>query len=254
MRAKINFLKLAVLLMVLIGMPLFIADGAEQKHIRFVTVKWEPYYGPDLRDKGYLTELIRESLKRVGYTMTVEFVPWKRALHDTKNLYYDGLLGLFYSEDRAKWIAFSDPVDKSQMVFFTTKDREITWQTLQDLKPYKIGIERSYAYTEAFDHADFLDKEPVRKVELNLKKLVEGRLDLVAASRNRFLYWIKNNRPELIDTVKVVPKPLSVNPLYVGFPRADPAHARHVEDFNKGLSAIKKDGTFDRILAKHGFR
>jgi polar amino acid transport system substrate-binding protein len=253
MKSKRIYLKAIFIFFVfLVFIPINLS--AKGKNIHFVTVQWEPYYGPNLLNQGYIAEITRAALKRVGYSMDIEFVPWKRALHDAKNGYYNGVLGLYYSGERASWLTYSESVSSVGLVFFVKKDNKISWNSLQDLKPYRIGIERGFVYTEEFDNSNFLHKEPVRNVELNLKKLLEGRIDMVAASRNVFLHWIKTRHPGKLDLVEVVPKPLVENKIYNGFTKADPNHTNYVKDFNKGLELIKQDGTYRQILEKHGFK
>lgn len=226
---------------------------AQEKTVKFVTLEWEPYYGPSLVNEGYFTDIVQEAYERIGYNISVRYVPWKRALYEGRQLYADALLGVYYSDERSKWLAFSEPVSEAENCFFARKGKNISWKSLEDLKPYTIGIEQGYSYSADFDSADFLKKEPVRKLELNVKKLLEGRIDLVLASRKRFLYWLNTNNPEARDLIEVVPHPLSSNLLYVAFPMLA-AHSRvYLRDFNEGLRQIKADGTYSNILLKHGF-
>lgn len=247
-----NGLMLASII-IAVGMPQFVSTGyCSGKHLRFATVPWEPYYGPNLLNQGYVTEITRTALERVGYFMQIDFVPWKRALHDAQNGYYNGVLGLYYSDERAEWMAYSESIAAVQLVFFEKKGRNILWEKLYDLKSFTIGTEQGFVYTDEFDNADYLKKESVRNAELNLKKLLENRVDLVAASRNVFMHWINTKFPDKLEQIEVVPKQLSENKIYNGFPKNDPLYETYVKDFDRGLQAIKADGTFDEIMKKHG--
>jgi polar amino acid transport system substrate-binding protein len=225
----------------------------EDRYIEMATVAWEPYYGPNLLNKGYISEITKEAFKRVGYVVDIRFMPWKRAMHDTKNGYFDGLLGLYYSDERAKWLNYSVQTASVKLVFFSIKNKNIHYKTLKDLKPYRIGTERGFVYTEAFDAADFLTKEPVKKIELNLNKLLAGRIDLIVASRNVFRHMVKTRFPQKMKLIEEVPPPLTVNRLYNGFPKNKPGSEKITGDFNKGFTMIQKDGTLEAILRKHGF-
>ena len=225
-----------------------------ERYIRFVTCEWEPYYGSKLFNQGYVAELTREALKRVGYEMSIDFVPWKRALHDAKNGYYDALLGLYFNEERAQWVTYSQSIAEIQLVFFAKKGRQITWNKIEDLQGYTIGVRQGFVYTDEFDNASFLKKEAVRSDDLNLKKLLENRIDLILASRNVFLYWVKNNHPDKLENLVVVPKPLSKISIYHGFTKRNANNRSYVTDFDRGMEAIIADGTFEKILKKHGFK
>ncbi len=52
--------------------------------------------GKDLEGHGFMTELIVEAFARVGYDVTVKFLPWKRGLESAKSGKYDGLFTVWY--------------------------------------------------------------------------------------------------------------------------------------------------------------
>jgi polar amino acid transport system substrate-binding protein len=248
-----NRLIIAVII-VAMSMTQFASIGyCKERHLQFGAVPWEPYYGPNLLNQGYVAEITKTALERVGYTMQIDFVPWKRVLHDASNGYYNAVLGLYYSDERAEWMVYSEPIAAVQLVFFEKKGRNIRWSKLEDLKSFTIGTELGFVYTDEFDNADYLTKEPVRNAELNLKKLLGNRIDLVAASRNVFLHWINTKFPDKLDQISIVPKQITENKIYNGFSRKDPKYYVYVRDFNRGLDMIKADGTLDKIMEKHGF-
>lgn len=253
---KAHFLLKMILVSVIVTSGVFfvISSGhCKDRHIRFATVEWEPYWGSKMLNYGYMAEITKEALSRVGYTMEIHFVPWKRALHDVETGYYNALFGSYYNADRVEWLAYTDPVDAGQLVFFAKKENKITWNNLYDLKDYVIGTMQGYHYTDEFNNAGYLKRESVRKLELNIKKLLDDRIDLVCASRKVFLYAVNTNYPKALDQIWIVPKPLATHEIYHGFSKKDPNYFHYTLEFNKGLQIIKADGTFDAILKKHGF-
>ena len=76
---------------------------SQDKKVTLATDPWPPYYGPDLENQGYFTEISRAAFQRAGYQLVVEFVPWKRALKMAKTGKYDGVLGAFYNDERTQW-------------------------------------------------------------------------------------------------------------------------------------------------------
>ena len=242
-----------ILIAVLLFATVTDVKAAEDKTIRLATVQWEPYYGSELKNQGYISELTRTVFERAGYDVEIRFMPWKRAIHDTKNGYYDGLMGLYHTKERAEWLDYSESIAAIRIVFFSRKGRDISYSSLTDLKSYKIGIEREFAYTKAFDSADFLNKEPVREGILNYRKLVKGRIDLVAASETVFLHMVNSEGENASEELQVIEPPLTVSRIYNGITRKKEDHEKIVSDFNRALRQIKQDGTFAGILKKHGF-
>ncbi len=51
------------------------ASLASEKTINLAATEYPPYYGKDLEGHGFMTELIIEAFARVGYDVTVKFLP-----------------------------------------------------------------------------------------------------------------------------------------------------------------------------------
>lgn len=245
MMIKINFKIILFLFIILLSTN----TNAKQKHINLVTDSWVPYYGPNIKNNGYFAHLVKEAFKRKGYSLTIHFRPWKRALITAKTGKFDGILGAFYTKERLKYFEYSKPIDKSKIVFFTKKNRDIKYKNLNDLKPYLIGIVRDYHYSDNF-------KKFKSKLKLyestdtnhNIKLLLYNRLDLVLGSKNVILDLIEKNYKNDISKFKILETPLIYNNLYVPISKKNKNYQQIINDFNEGLAEIKKDGTFDKIV------
>ncbi len=227
---------------------------ASEKQITAVTEPWPPYMGPKLRDNGFLPEILVEAFDRVGYSVTVEFRPWARALNDVKKGDKDILLGAYYTQEREEFLAYSQPIAEVQDVLFMKEGRNITYQQLTDLKPYKIGVVRGAAHGKEFDAADFLNKEEVTHSGQNIRKLLVGKIDLMAGPRDVIKFIIKRDYPLFIDKIEVVNPPLNMNKIYFGFSKKVAGYQELLKAFSKGLELIKKDGTFYYLAEKHDIK
>ena len=226
---------------------------AQDKKITVVSCNWEPHFGEKLENGGYFTEIVTESFKRGGYSAEAKFLPWKRALETSKNGKYEVLFGAYYSEERTKHFKYSDMIADETLCFFSKKGRGIKYKSLKDLAPYKIGFLRGSTYGKDFDEADYLKKDPVTNNELNVKKLMKGRIDLVLSSKVSFLSLINTDFPKFKGQVEIADPPLQVSNMYIAVSKKVPGYEKMIEDFNKGLKLLKEDGSFDKIMKKHGF-
>lgn len=226
---------------------------SEEKSISLVTLNWAPYADEKLENFGFTSEIISQAFERAGYKVTITFNPWKRALVDTERGEYDALYCAYYTEERAKTYGMSEPYAESILGFFKKKDKNIKFAALQDLKPYKIGITLGYANSEEFDSATYLDKDTAPSDESSIKKLVADRIVLSTMDKFVGLHILNTTVQEGKDTIEFMEKPLIVNKLYVCFSKAKPGWEKKLADFNSGLEQIKKDGTYEKILKKHGF-
>ncbi len=225
---------------------------AGEKQITAVTTQWPPYMGLRLIDNGFLPEILVEAFDQFGYTVTVEFRPWARALDDVKKGDKDILCGVYYTKEREEFLAYSQSVGEIQDVLFMKKGRNITYQQLTDLKPYKIGVLRSAAHGKEFDTADFLNKEEATHYGQNIRKLLVDKIDLIAGPRDVIKFIIKRDYPLFVDKIEAVNPPLSMNKIYFGFSKKVAGYQELLKAFAKGLALIKKDGTYYWLAKKHG--
>lgn len=199
-------------------------------------------------------EVARAALEPKGYKVSLELVPWARAVHCAKVGRCDGLYLSYYVEERKQWFVFSDPIGELRTGFFKLKSHDISFKTLDDLRPYRIGMTRGAAVSEEFDKADFLEKNPVPHHTTNVKKLLRGRLDLVVAAKPVFEYLIRTTLPEdEYNRIEFLEPSLSSQTLHMAISKKSANYEQKLKDFNDGLARIKADGTYDRIRRSHGY-
>jgi polar amino acid transport system substrate-binding protein len=226
---------------------------AAPRTLVFATLDAPPYFGENLPDGGFYTELSREAFQRVGYTLEVEFLPWKRALELARQGDYDGILGMYYTEQRANDFIYTESIYDDEIVFFSRKGETITYTTLRDLTPYTIGVLLGAAEIERLKQEPDLTFIEASGQDINVKNLMAKRVDLVLCSRAYLLNVIATQFPEWSEAIEVVQPPYKVAEMHNVMSKKIADAATVAADFNRGLQMIKDDGTFDRILQKHGF-
>jgi len=227
--------------------------GGDKRIVLAHETSWAPHYGKNLEGGGYAVEIIRDALKRVGYKLETVWLPWKRAQVEAARGDYDGLGASYYNKERANKFAYSNPIAATEVVFFKRTEDDIKYSKLEDLKPYKIGTGFGYGYPEKFVKADYLKKIEAYELKTNIRRLLHNRIDLIIGSRKAILFYLKKEYPDKINSVEVLGSPLETMPLYVLFSRKRPNYEQKVKDFNRGLKMIKEDGTYYKIMKKHGF-
>jgi polar amino acid transport system substrate-binding protein len=116
------------------------------------------------------------------------------------------------------------------------------------LKPYRIGIVRGTHYTDEFEAASYLKTEGVNTYDGNIEKLIRNRIDLFPEKKDVVLSYVRKNYPDYTDKIDYIKKPLKKAEFYVGFSKKESNARELVNDFNRGLKLIKKDGTYKRIV------
>jgi polar amino acid transport system substrate-binding protein len=221
---------------------------------RLVTVNFPPYYGEEMLNGGWVSEIVKAALEAKDYEVEIRFIEWKKALEVTQTGSYDALLGAYFTRERADHYYFSAPIAQARTGFFKRKDKKIRFKKLEELKDYKIGVVEGYATSKKFDAADYLDKVKVKNLDEGLKKLYNEEIDLMADSRAVGKYRLKileKEIPGIRKKIEFIRPVLAMNKLYVAVSKnATNAH-RKLMDFNRGFRKIYFNGTYRKIKRKH---
>ena len=252
-RSPLARIALGIILVGLIGGCLWPQTAVAERQVLLAATNYPPYYGATLRNQGVITEIIREAFKHSGYETVIRFLPWKRALEATRRGEFDALYSAWYRENRTQWFDFSDPLPISNQIgFFKRIDRAISYRSIEDLRPYTIGIVRGYSNPVEFDQAG-LNTEAVTDDRLNMKKLAIGRIDLVLIDRVIGQYIIDTELPESANLLEWLDPPLKTDDQYLIFSKNVSDFAVKRAAFNRGLRHIIETGKAGKIIARHGF-
>ena len=239
--------------LIIVSIFMFAGSAVAGNKITLGTVDWAPYYSASAKNGGPVTEIATAAFKKVGYDLEVKFMDWNRAVALATEGKNDGILGAYVSEERKVVLGFSEPIGKVSVVLLAKKADKMSYTTMEDLKPYKIGTIRGNVYTKEFDSASYLKKDAVDKLELNIKKLLKGRLDVVIGSKMVLQDAMNSTAAEEADKLEILEPSLSANTLHVAVSKKHPDYKKLVEDFNRGLKMIQDDGTLKSIMTSHGF-
>lgn len=224
------------------------------KRFTFVTVDFPPYYSESLPEKGWVSEIVKTALEAEGYQVDIEFMAWEEALENTRKGYNDGLLGAYYTSERAQRYYFSAPIAQARTGFFRHEDVDISFQELTELKGYQIGVIKGYATSKSFDSADYLNKIGVNNLNEGLIKLLNKEIDLMADSQAVGKYHLKlleKMYPGISKKIQFIKPVLAINKLYVAISKKTTNAYQKLIDLNKGLRKLYMNGSFRKIKKKH---
>lgn len=243
-------------LMAVLSMAVILWYGqalAEERSVRLATLHWEPYIGRNLPSFGFGAEILREAFHRAGHKVSFAIMPWVRALKEVEIGKHDAVCFAYHSQERERNFIFSAPYAESVLGFCKLRESDITVQSLQDLTPYRIGVVRGFVNTPEFDALGSLKKEEVKNEEMNLKKLLNRRVDLIVIDRFVMRHLMKTRFPAHKDTVEFLDPPLAVHPLHLMFSKKRKASSVLVREFNRAVENMKTDGTMKTIINRFGY-
>ncbi|WP_147822446.1 substrate-binding periplasmic protein [Salidesulfovibrio onnuriiensis] len=243
-------------LLLVLALVVCFAVPAQAESITFVTNEWPPYASESLEGLGFTSAIVKAACERAGYQAEFKLMPWNRVLNVVKKGEYDAVYNGYFNEERNKIYSYSDPYASGQIVLVTKKGSGVTFDgNLQGLSKYTIGVVKGYANTAEFDAADYLKREDGPNELTNLKKLMGGRVDAVVLDKYVALATIQSD-PDLkakAGEFEILEPALGENKIYAFFSKSRPGADAKLAAFNKGLAAIKADGTIDKIMKQYGF-
>jgi len=216
---------------------------SQEKTVSLTTLEWPPFTGKSLLAKGMTTYIIQKAFEVEGYNLEVNFYPWPRTI-DTA-IKTDSILGYFpeyYSKEIEKIFYFSDPIGESILGFAESKYKPIEWNTLEDLKKYKIGTVIGYVNSPEFDKLvsnKELQIESVTNDLLNIKKVGAQRIALAVIDKYVLDYYLQNDisLSSLKNNIQFNSKTLEIKKLYVCFKKNEMGK-NYLDIFNRGLKKL----------------
>lgn len=224
---------------------------AVSEPVRLVAPAYEPYYGPNLPNQGPVTQIIREAFTLAGREVSVEFLPWMKAMELARSGRYDGIFTLWYAQKRKQWFYFSDGLFPNVIGFFKRKGLAFHFSKASDLEPYQVGIVDGFAYPTFIQDGHFqVIKAPNDKA--NIQNLCEGKLDVIVVDRLLAQNVLQKLGPSCLRTPEWVNPELEMRQQYIGISKQGKDSEKILWNFNQGLQLLRASGRFEEILRQHG--
>jgi len=235
------FTRICLLLIILWAGLLANNVSGQEKSISILTEdNWSDYGG------SHAAERARSVLEVLGYEVTVVFVPWARALKMTEEGMFEVLAGVYFSEERNKKLAFSEPITTTDILFYKLKSSDISYDgNLNSLKELRIGVVRNYIYSNEFDEANYLEKMIALNPKNNIELLLAERVDLIVGSRKAIDFLLASKFSGSSGQLESLPIPLESKSVHVAFSREHAGYKLLLEDFNRTFARLKKEGSFE---------
>ncbi|MGV8836413.1 substrate-binding periplasmic protein [Cellvibrio sp.] len=219
--------------------------------ITIATGEYPPWTGSALPHDGYVNHIITEAFANQGVKVDFVYQPWKRAFEEARQGKFDATSYWYESTERRESMLFSDLLITNRTVFFQRRNEaEIHWKTLSDLSQYRMSATLGFTYTEDFYRA--IDSNIISPIMVpsdvqNLKLLMAKRTDIFATDEMCGFYMAAQLS---IDPRKLkVVEPALVSPKgYLLASKTNPDSVLIIDTFNRGLRAMKANGTYQAIL------
>ena len=217
------------------------------------TGEWPPYTSKEHEEYGIVTEIVTAIVHEMGMEPEYTFYPWKRTEKTVRLGKCFGAFPYAITEEREKDFDYSEMIFRNKTIFIYNKKHTKNppdWQTLNDLKAYRIGGVLGYSYTAIFKKAG-LKVDYVALDAQNVKKLHAGRLDLMVVDMGVGFHLINEFFPQETEIFGIIDKPVVVGDSYIMISRKYPENKALRIRFNQALEKIKEKGIYKAIIEKH---
>lgn len=164
--------------------------------LHFVTEEYAPFnYTKDGKITGIAVEQVEAITKAAGIDYTLEIMPWARAfaMAETQPKYCVFTTG--YNRERSDRFVWVNPFLKDEMVLLKRKDDGKSPATLREALSMKVGSQRGDFAVEALEELGFKDVDLATDIDITLRKLLSGRIDLMPTSIKTYEKMVKDGYP-----------------------------------------------------------
>lgn len=220
--------------------------------IRVAMHEIPPMASEHLPDGGFYARIVKEVFALNDIEFSINWYPLKRAYFLLERGEADLALGWSKVPGRELVFTFSEePLAEALILFFYRKVSPFDWETLEDLKGLtigdRIGSKAGGKVYLAAEKAGTIKVERVSKEELNVKKLLIGRIDVMIGDSISMPAILKYQFSQE-ERVRIVahPLPLRIIQGYAIFNKQ--VSPRIIEAFDKGMRQLREKGKYKQLL------
>lgn len=218
---------------------------------------WCPYNcEPGSEAPGFMVEVAREALAPFGHEIDYVSVSWARGIRQAELGQINGIIGAVPEE--APELIFGPPIGTYTDTVVFRRGEAIDLDQIGAQSNLRIGAINGYEYygqVAEYIAANADDRTIVQyasgddALEQNLRKLVAGRLDMVAEVRAVLDYTVLSlgleGQLDIVDTD-------DASDVYIAFSPALETSALYVEQLREGIEMLRESGRYAAIFEKYG--
>ena len=197
---------------------------------------------------GFDIDIVKAVAQKAGLEVKFVNTPWEGIFNALKQGDRDLLVSsITITDERKQTMDFSAPYFDAHQLIAVRADSKVA--RFDDLKTLKVGVQTGTTGDEAISRLQGKTSPNIKRFEstpLALSELATGGIDAVVADNGVVVNYVRNNAGSRFRTVN---DPAFTPEQYGIAVRKGNAALR--EKLDKGLAAIRADGTYDRIYAQY---
>lgn len=216
---------------------------------------YAPYADSKLPEGGMTTDLVKNAFAAVNTEIKIEWRPWARGLDETKHGMFAGTFPYLKTPEREKDFLYSDVVVKIQdRAFIKAGNNKIDFNNIPSLAGTTICLPLGWSASPKL--IDMIKNEQIKTsrpkdISTCVKMVNAGRADYFVTDEAQGNAALKTGGVPAGSVVMAESAPLADNSLYLIVGKGFSGAKDLLENFNKGLAAIRKNGSYDKIFKAH---
>lgn len=198
---------------------------------------------------GLSVEIVREILKIVKHPDNIKVYPWARAYDNILRKPNRILFSMGKSPEREPLFKWVGPIISNRCYFFKKRGAPVNIKSVEDAKSVKlISITRDFMEHRFLESKGFTNLDLTSKPELNVKKLVAGRVELITSGEIDLPYIAGNAGidSKLIEQTNVM---IYDSKLYIAF--SMDFSDSEVEKWKEALDHVRRSGKYTEIRKRY---
>jgi polar amino acid transport system substrate-binding protein len=196
---------------------------------------------------GFSVDILTAIATKGGFEIKFVNTPWEGIFNSLQQGDRDLLISsITITDERKQTMDFSDPYFDAYQLIAVKASSKIS--KFDDLKKIKVGVQTGTTGDEVVTKLQGKNSANVKRFEstpLALKELEAGGVDAVVADNGVVVNYVNNNDASKFKTVS----DNAFAPEQYGI-AVKKGNAELLDKINKGLAAIKSDGSYDQIYTK----
>ena len=197
---------------------------------------------------GFDIDVVKAVAAKAGIEVKFVNTPWEGIFNALAQGDRDLLVSaITITDERKQTMDFTTPYFDAQQLIAVKETSKVT--KFADLKKLKVGVQTGTTGDEAVTKLLGKTSTAIKRFEstpLALKELESGGVDAVVADNGVVIHYVANNPGGKFKTVsdkEFVPEQYGI--------AVKKGNAELLDKLNKGLAAIKADGSYDKIYAQY---
>jgi polar amino acid transport system substrate-binding protein len=232
----------AATIAVLVMLAVRPATAAEALHL--TTEQYAPFNFDDEGEiRGLGADQVKEIMQRSGIAFDLELLPWSRAIGLAREKPMTCVFTTAHTLDRDKHFKWVEPLLVERTLLVRAAGSGVNPDDIAAATAYRTGTQTGDYTVELLRNAGFTEIDLARDLDLTLKKLLSGRVDLMAVSES-FLRRLQDQGVPVEEVGVLYEQIFSI----ACSPQTPDGIVARMQ---KALTAIIADGTQAEIIARY---